>query len=161
MQTYQPHVALIEGCNNPAVSEALYASVAKELEVKNIGHTRLSVASTLDLAPAFRLVIEASKSGGFNSPNQWRRPEGYILLGSLLEESTPSLDSVYRELLRSVNDLSCYYGLATGSGIVLANDTQSALKDSNEVAIGVVASCLSLMALKQRLGISPNAVHLP
>jgi 6,7-dimethyl-8-ribityllumazine synthase len=156
---YTPHVVVIEGRDDAEISDVLYQKAVQELEEHHIEHTRLSVASALAIPTAFRLAIEATKNGSFGGTGgiHTRRPEGYIVLGHILRQDRPEAERIFQEAYRAIQELSTYYALPFGYGIVVCDQGQDVV-NFIDIAQKAVISCLSLITLKQQLGLMPNAV---
>lgn len=163
-QQVAPHIVIIESRFHSEISDELYRGAALELEKHGIAHSRITVPGILELPIALRTVIEATKSGTIVN-TEWRKPDGYIVLGSLLRGDIGCADLVYQEALRSLQDLACYYTLPVSYGIVIA----STIEQSRSVSLvqggnkgGEAAqSCLALMDLKNKLGLPAGSIINP
>ena len=109
MNPYEFHVVILDARDKTKISEQLYKNAVQTLEIHRIGHTRITLPSVLELPTAFRIAIEATKGNEINKENSWQRPHGYIMLGSFLKNEMARHSLVYAEVLRSLQDLACYY----------------------------------------------------
>jgi 6,7-dimethyl-8-ribityllumazine synthase len=162
--THIPHVVIIESRLYSDVADELYRGTALELEHHGIAHSRISVPGLLELPIALRTIIEATKSGSMVS-TEWRKPDGYVILGALLRAEIGNSDLVYQEVLRSIQDLACYYTLPIAYGLIIANTLEqifsvSSVQGGNKGS-EAAQSCFALMELKRKLGIQTGAILSP
>ena len=159
-----PHIVVIESRFHTDISDELYKGAGLELENSGIAHSRITVPGILELPIALRTVIEATKSGSVVGA-EWRKPDGYIILGALLRGEIGCADLVYQETLRSLQDLACYYTLPVAYGLIIGNTIEQA-RSVSSVQGGnkggeAAQSCLALVDLKRKLGLQSNAVMDP
>ena len=162
--THIPHVVLIESRLYSDVADELYRGAALELEHHGIAHSRITVPGLLELPLALRTVIEATKSGSMVS-TEWRKPDGYVILGALLRSEIGCVDLVYQEVLRSIQDLACYYTLPISYGLIIANTLEQVMSVSSvqggNKGSEAAQACISLMELKRKLGLQSGAILTP
>ncbi|CAO4838364.1 MAG: 6,7-dimethyl-8-ribityllumazine synthase 1 [Holosporales bacterium] len=161
---HTPHVVIIESRFYPDIADELYRGAALQLEHHGIAHSRITVPGALELPAALRIVIEATKSGSMIS-TEWRKPDGYVILGALLRAEIGCADLVYQEVLRSLQDLACYYTLPVSYGLIIANTIEQSMSvasvQGGNKGGEAAQSCLSLMDLKRKLGLHSGAVLSP
>jgi 6,7-dimethyl-8-ribityllumazine synthase len=157
---YLPHIVIIEARNQAKLADLLYQSVAQVLEVKGIGFSRVTIPTALELPTALRIIIEATKGSGENHSTDWRRPDGYVILGSFIQTDMPCNQIAYGEVLRALQDLSCYYALPAGFGMVVAENLEAAFNYA-EIGRHAAQTCLSLIELKSQFGLPPSAILAP
>jgi 6,7-dimethyl-8-ribityllumazine synthase len=160
MTPYEFHVVILEARDKTKVSEQLYKSVVKTLEINRIGHSRITLPSVLELPPALRIAIEATKGTEPNKGTGWQRPDGYIILGSFLKSEMACNSLVYTEVLRSLQDLACYYTLPISYGLIVA-DAIDENANYGELGHSAALSCINLIDLKQRFGLEPSSILAP
>lgn len=156
---YVPHVVVIEVRNVPSISDRLYQKTVKILEQSNVGHSRVSVPSLLGSPVAIRIIIEATR-GAAVSGSDWRRPDGYIVLGCVIQDQETYIETTYRETMRSIQDLACYYTIPVGYGFVFAPTTDIQEADI-DVSLENIYNCLTLMDLKRQMGLTPGSILTP
>lgn len=154
-----PHIVVIESRGVPEVADKLYNGVVKFIDAHKMGHSRISVPNVLSLPVAMRTLIEATRGGGFSS-GEWRRPDGYMILGAFIESHQTHTDLIFREVLRNVQDLACYYTLPVGYGFIY-NSKSPPPEGHITQAVQNACACLSLIDLKKQLGLSPGAILAP
>lgn len=159
-----PHVVIVESRFYSEISDELYKGAGLELESHGIAHSRITVPGILELPIALRIVIEATKSGSIVS-TEWRKPDGYIILGTLLRGEIGCSDLVYQETVRAIQDLACYYTLPVSYGLIIANSIEQAravsLPQGGNKGGEAAQSCLALIDLKRKLGLQSNAIISP
>ncbi len=157
---YLPHIVILEARNQTKLADLLYQSVAQVLEVKGIGFSRVTIPTVLELPTAFRIIIEATKGDGANKSGDWRRPDGYVVLGSFIKSDMPYNQIAYGEVLRALQDLSCYYTLPVGFGMIVAENLENTFNYA-DLGRGAAQTCLALIELKSQFGLQPNAILAP
>lgn len=157
---YSPHIVILEARNQAKLADLLFQSAAQPLEVKGIGFSRVTIPTVLELPTAFRIIIEATKGNGENHSADWRRPDGYIILGSFIQSDMPYNHVAYGEVVRALQDLSCYYALPVGLGMVVAETLESTFNYA-ETGRGATQTCLALIDLKSQFGLPPSAILAP
>jgi 6,7-dimethyl-8-ribityllumazine synthase len=155
------HVVIIESRNYTEVSDDLFRGAVMELETHGVAHSRVTVPSILDLPVALRTIIEATKANSMVSTD-WRKPDGFIIVGTILRAEIGCADLVYQESLRSLQDLACYYTLPVAYGIIIANTIEQAKSVAHPQGGNrggeAAQSCLALMDLKKKLGLTSGAI---
>lgn len=156
-----PHVVVIESRTYADISDDLFRGCVMELESHGIAHSRVTVPALLDLPAALRIIIEATKSNNMVS-SDWRKPDGFIVIGTILRSEIGCADLVYQEALRSLQDLACYYTLPVSYGIIISNTIEQAKSiahpQSGNKGGETAQSCLALMDLKRKLGLMSGAI---
>jgi len=159
-----PHIVIVEARSYTEIADELYRGAALELEHHGIAHSRITVPNMLDLPIAVRTVIEATKNGSMVS-TEWRKPDGYVVLGTLLRAEIGCADLVYQEVLRSLTDLSCYYTIPISYGLVITNTVEQAMSVCNPQAGNkggeASQSVMAVVDLKKKLGLSSGAILQP
>lgn len=156
---YTPHVVIIEVRSLPLIADKLYHKTVQKLEQAHIGHSRVSIPSLLAAPIAIRIIIEATR-GAAMSGSDWRRPDGYILLGCLIHDQEPYAETTYRETIRSVQDLACYYTIPVGYALVF-NKTSEIAETQMDASLENIHNCLTLMDLKKQMGLTPGSILTP
>ena len=157
---YVPHVVVIEARTLPPLSDVLYQKTVEALDHGHIGHSRVSVPTLLGAPLAMRTVIEATRGAAALSGSDWRRPDGYIVIGTLIESLDPYPETTYREIVRSIQDLACYYTIPVGYVIIFNRDVN--IQESQiKHAVEGVQNCMNLMELKRHMGLTPGAILTP
>jgi len=136
------NILIIESRYFPAVTDALLDGATLALEKGGALFERFSVPGVLELPPAIAL---AARSG---------RPfEGYVALGCVLGMSATA-DMLYRESARGLMMLGTE-GLSIGNGVLMAADEDAAMALAMDQDVGgdAARAALSLIVLRQRLGI--------
>jgi len=160
MTQYEFHVVILEARDKTKISEQLYKNAIQTLEIHRIGHTRITLPSVLELPSAFRIAIEATKGNEVNKESNWQRPHGYIMLGSFLKNEMACNSLVYTEVLRSLQDLACYYTLPISYGFIVA-DAIDGSANYGELGHSAALSCINLIDLKQKFGLEPSSILVP
>lgn len=159
-----PHVVVVEARSYSDITDELYRGTVLELEQHGIAHSRITVPNIIDLSLAVRVVIEATKNGSMVS-TEWRKPDGYVILGVLLRAEIGCADLLYQEVLRSLNDLACYYTLPISYGLVIANTPEQAMSVSSPQGGNkggdAARSTIAIMDLKRKLGLNAGAILQP
>ncbi len=160
-QNQVPHVVIIESRMYGDISDDLFRGAVMELESHGVAHSRVTVPALLDLPVALRIVIEATKTNSMVS-SDWRKPDGFIIMGTILRAEIGCADLVYQDVLRSLQDLACYYTLPVSYGLIIANTIEQAKSVAHPQAGNkggeTTQSCLALMDLKRKLGLTSGAI---
>lgn len=154
---YVPHVVIIEARTVAEHLDLLYDQTVENLETARIGHSRVTIPTLLSAPITMRTIIEATR-GAALSGNNWRRPDGYLILGCFRENDLYP-ETTYREIVRAVQDLACYYTIPVGYALLFPEH----IKDQSyraRVREGV-ANCVSVMELKRQMGLTPGAILTP
>ncbi len=157
---YSPHIVILEARNHLKLADLLYQSSAQALEVKGLAFSRVTIPTVLELPTALRIIIEGTKGDGENHSADWRKPDGYIVLGSFIKSDMPHNQVAYGEVLRALQDLSYYYALPVGFGMVVAENSESAFNYA-EIGRTAAQTCLALIELKSQFGLPPSAILAP
>lgn len=145
-------VLIIETISPEGRANLLTEEAIQFLTTEKIGYTRVGVTHVLEAPIALRLAVETLKVG---LESKLHRPDGYIILGYVSKnEAFP--EAVFEEVVRSLQDMACYYGLALSHGIYL-EDTQNTAFGGQKAAL----SCMNLMRLKTQFGLNPSHISAP
>jgi 6,7-dimethyl-8-ribityllumazine synthase len=154
------HIVVIEARNVPDLADKLYTNTVRTLDARKVGHSRITVPHVLNLPVALRTVIEATRGGGGVSGTEWRRPDGYIILGSFIESQQNYTETIFREILRNIQDIACYYTLPVSYGFI-ANAKAPVSEAQITQAVENATACIHLIDLKKQLGLTPGAILAP
>lgn len=148
-------ILLIDLNEEDAGYRNLVQTVIQLLEGQGIHYSKLSVNHVLESPIALRFAIEKFRT---TIDKRERKPDGYIVLGYISRHETFE-SIVYEEVLRSLQDMGCYYGLALSH--YTAFQSKSLEINIEAVSNQVVLSCIKLIQLKKQLGLQPNHISTP
>ncbi|MBX9977504.1 MAG: hypothetical protein K2X98_04595 [Alphaproteobacteria bacterium] len=134
---------------------SLVQSAVALLDAQGVHYTKLSVSHLLEAPIALRFAVETFRS---TSDRHMRKPDGYMVLGFVpITESFESV--VYEEVLRSLQDMACYYGLALSHHTCF--ESREGGIDAATIAERTLYSCLNLIHIKKQFGLQTNHISTP
>lgn len=146
----QPHFVIVESRVYPELVDSMYYAAFSQLNQQGITTSRVTVPQLFDIPAAIRLINDASRQR--EKEQMVKEPSGFIVLGA--HTSLDAKESYVCEVMRSVHDLSHYFGFEVGFGLVYEN-SMDFLKNSSKkltfTAQLAVHSCLALFKLRQQL----------
>ena len=145
-------VLIIETFATDPKQNILIEEVTQVFGAEKISYARVAVTHILEAPIALRLAVETMKVG---SESKLHRPDGFIILGHI-QKNEPFPSIVYEEVIRSLQDMACYYGLALSHGIFF-EDGQNTAFGGQKAAL----SCMNLMRLKTQFGLNPSHISAP
>ncbi len=125
------------------------------LDKEGIHHSKVSVNHILEAPIALRFAVETFRS---MNESKVRNPNGYLVFG-FIPKSEVFESVVYEEVLRSLQDMACYYGLALSHHTLF--ETKETEKEVGDLAQRMVFSCLNLIQMKKQFGLQTNHISTP
>lgn len=143
----KPHVLIVQASYYDEVSELLHQGAVKVLERAGVSYETIDVPGVLEIATA---MVYAVKSLDFDPVR--RRFDGYIALGCILKGETNHNIVIGHESLRSLQEVTLRYALATGYGILTCDTREQAIKraqpDGFDRGGAAADACLRMIELK-------------
>ena len=120
------------------ISNILLNSAISSLEEHNIGYEKIIVPGTFELASAINMGLETFDYNGV------------IVLGCVVYEQTTHCDIITRECARAVQDISIYYSIPLGFGLLLVGNLDDAFSKAAIYGKNAANSCVKMMKIKEQ-----------
>ncbi len=144
-------VVVVESREYAAFADDIFARLKNDMVAHNVVLSRVTVPQFFDLPTALRMIIEATQK---TAREHWKTPDGFIISGAAIESDVTTFT------LRSLQEITSYFCIATGLGTYVADSLQDLqvmeTEAINYVAKNAVESCVSLMKLKGQLNLNPS-----
>ena len=130
------------------IPKILLDSAVLVLRKNNINYEYVIVPGISQLASSLNMGLE---NNAYN---------GVIALGCSINERTLYHDMAITECARAIQDLSIYYSIPLGFGLLIVNNIQQALDKAEEYAKNAANTCIQMMKVKEQF-ISNNDRKTP
>lgn len=129
-------VLIVVSTFHKEVLPLLLKPVINRLEKKNISYDKLEVPGALEIPATTNIALESFEY------------DGVITLGCVIRGETINFEMVVQESLRALQDISIYYSMPLGYGVIAANNLEQALNRGKSYGENAVKSCLAVMKIK-------------
>ncbi|MBA8667016.1 6,7-dimethyl-8-ribityllumazine synthase [Holosporaceae bacterium 'Namur'] len=129
-------VLIVEATLHPDTADALSGAVRFVLEQNGIEYERVQVSGIFEIPAAVSIALDAFDY------------DGAIVVGSLIGQESITLNTIYQECARGVNDISIHFSLPIGFGIFMVENEAQALEQASAIGKQAAACCLELIKIK-------------
>ncbi len=119
------------------ISDILLSSVLNELSSMGIEYHRINVVGAFELASSINIGLESSDY------------DGVIALGCIVKGDTINYELISREVTRALQDISIYYSMPLGFGVLTVNDTKQAFARAVKYGQQAALACIQMMKIKE------------
>jgi 6,7-dimethyl-8-ribityllumazine synthase len=121
----------------PEISSVLRKPVLSLLEEEGIEHSEVCVSGIFELSSAVNIAMEHVEYSGI------------IILGCLIKRSTMHFNVMAYESARALQDISIYYSVPMGYGIISVDTKKQAIAQASEGGLRAAKACLQLIKIKE------------
>ena len=140
-----PHILVVRAPYDPGIVDGLRDGAASLLDRAGATHDLLDVAGALELAATIRFAV-----GGY------RRYDGYVALGCVVEGETDHYEHVCREAMSGLTQVALQLALCVGNGLLTVSTHTQAVDrsgaDGHNKGAEAAAACLLQIAARRWLG---------
>ena len=120
------------------VSKILLKSAISVLKENNINYEQIIVPGAFELASSINMGLETFEYNGV------------IALGCVVKGETSHYDIITRECARAVQDISIYYSIPMGFGLLTVNNLEQALNRAEKYGENAASACVQMIKVKEQ-----------
>ena len=120
------------------ISEMLLDATIPELKKNSISYKKIIVPGAFELASSINMALENFEYSGV------------IALGCVIRGETSHYDIITRECARALQDISIYYSLPLGFGVLTVENMEQALVRATKYGHNATLACIQMMKIKEQ-----------
>ncbi|MFK7761102.1 MAG: 6,7-dimethyl-8-ribityllumazine synthase [Candidatus Midichloriaceae bacterium] len=120
------------------VSKILLKSATSVLKENNMNYEQIIVPGAFELASSINMGLETFEYNGV------------IALGCVVKGKTSHYDIITRECARAVQDISIYYSIPMGFGLLTVNNLEQALNRAEKYGKNAANACVQMIKVKEQ-----------
>ena len=120
------------------VSKILLKSATSVLKENNMNYEQIIVPGAFELASSINMGLETFEYNGV------------IALGCVIKGETSHYDIITRECARAVQDISIYYSIPMGFGLLTVNNLEQALNRAEKYGENAANACIQMIKVKEQ-----------
>ena len=146
------HVLILEARFYDHIADGLLDGVKAVLADAGVTYDIITVPGIYELPAAMSLVVEKARKDATTTY------DGFITLGCAIRGESDHYQFICAETMRSLSQLAVTHHLALGNGVLTVHNEEQALKRSDPARKNMggqaARACLTMLALKRRLGVA-------
>ena len=123
------------------VSEKLFNVSILELKKNNMQYEKIVVPGAFELPSSINIALESFEYSGA------------IALGCIIKGETFHYDIIARECARALQDISIYYSVPLGFGVLTVDNMEQALVRAEKYGKNAAIACIQMMEIKEQFTI--------
>ena len=120
------------------ISKILLDSAILVLNKNKVRYEKITVPGVFHLANAINMGLENYEY------------IGVIVLGCIIRNKTLQSDIVASECIRAIHEISIYYSVPLGFGLLRVNNKKQALDSAHKYAKNATNACMQMMKIKEQ-----------
>ncbi len=120
------------------VSTILLDSSKKVLKKNNLDYEQVIVPGAFELPSSINMGLETFEYSGI------------VALGCVIKGETSHYDIVTHECARAIQDISIYYSIPLGFGVLTVDNKQQALDRAAKYAANAANACIQMIKVKEQ-----------
>ncbi|MFQ3307577.1 MAG: 6,7-dimethyl-8-ribityllumazine synthase [Candidatus Midichloriaceae bacterium] len=120
------------------ISDVMLDTVISEITKNDMVYDLVKVPGAFELASSINIALENYDYAGV------------VVLGCIIKGETDHFTLISKECSRAIQDISIYYSVPLGFGVITANNMEQAIARSKKYGIKAVNTCLEMIKVKER-----------
>ncbi|WPX97225.1 6,7-dimethyl-8-ribityllumazine synthase [Candidatus Bandiella euplotis] len=120
------------------ISETLLQAVIPELQKNNLLYQKIVVPGVFELGSSINIALESFEYSGV------------IALGCAIRGETSHYDVIIKECARALQDISIYYSLPMGFGVLMVDTMEQAIVRAEEYGKNAAVACIQMIKIKEQ-----------
>ncbi len=120
------------------ISDVLLHAAIPELKRNNFSYQKIVVPGVFELASSINMALESFDYSGV------------IALGCVIRGETSHYDIITRECARALQDISIYYSLPLGFGVLTVDNMEQAVARAEKYGHKAALACTQMIKIKEQ-----------
>ncbi|WHA05279.1 6,7-dimethyl-8-ribityllumazine synthase [Candidatus Bandiella numerosa] len=120
------------------ISKLLLDSAVSTLEKNSMNYEQIIVPGAFELASSINMGLETFEYNGV------------IALGCVIRGETSHYDIITRECARAIQDISIYYSIPLGFGVLTVDNIDQALSRAKKYGENAANACIQMIKVKDQ-----------